>query len=294
MKTLLVTGASGFLGFNICRMVRNDWRTFGVYFSHRVAIEGVSLVQCDVTRWRELKDLFRKIRPDAVIHAAAVAKANLCQQDPSRSRALNIDASVNIAGLCSDSAIPCAFISTDLVFDGLNPPYGEDAPVSPVSVYGEHKVHAEAAMLDRHPDTVICRTALMFGDDSSLSPSFLQPMIAAMKENRPQRLFVDEFRTPLNVVCAVRGILLALATVRGRIHLGGLERISRYDFGLMLQDVLGLGDAPILPAKREEVPMAAPRPPDVSLDSSRAFKLGFRPRPLRVELEDLLAPVIRV
>lgn len=294
MKTLLVTGASGFLGFNICRMVRNDWRTFGVYFSHRVAIEGVSMVQCDATRWRELKELFRKTRPDAVIHAAAVAKPNLCQQDPSLSRAVNIDASVNIAGLCADYSVPCAFISTDLVFDGLNPPYVEDDPVSPVSIYGEHKVQAEAAMLDRHPETAICRTALMFGDDSSLSPSFIQPMIAAMRENRPQQLFVDEFRTPVNVSSAVRGILLALATARGRIHLGGSERISRYDFGLMLRDVLGMGASPILPAKREEVPMAAPRPQDVSLDSSRAFKLGFRPKPLRAELEDLLAPVFRV
>lgn len=287
MKTLLVTGASGFLGFNICRIARTDWKVFGAYFSRRVAIDGVNAIHIDATRFGELKRLFLRIRPAAVIHAAAVARTDLCRQNPSWSHAVNVEASINIAGLCSDLSIPCAFISSDLVFDGLNAPYREEDPVSPLSLYGEQKVQAEAAMLDRHPGTVVCRTSLMFGDDSSPSPSFVQPMISAMKEKRPQTLFTDEFRTPLSAGTAVQGILLALAGVRGCIHLGGAERISRYEFGLLLRDVLGLHKAPLNPGRRGDMETGAPKPADVSLNCSKAIGLGFRPASVRVELERL-------
>jgi len=291
VKTLLVTGASGFLGFNICRAARSSWKVFGAYFSRRAAIDGVNVVPVDATRFSELKKLFREVRPDAVIHAAAVARPNLCQQNPSWSHAVNVEASINIAGLCSDLTIPCAFISSDLVFDGLNAPYKEEDPVSPVSLYGEQKVQAETAVLDRHPGAAVCRTSLMFGDDSSPSTSFIQPMISAMKENRPQTLFIDEFRTPMSADTAVQGILLALAGARGRIHLGGPERISRYEFGLLLRDILGFRDARLNPGRQQDVAMPAPRPPDVSLDCSRAIELGFRPSPIRTELERLFGPV---
>ena len=291
MKNLLVTGASGFLGFNLCRAALTRWMVYGMYCSHRVVLEGANMVHADATRLDNLREVFRKTRPHAVIHAAALAKPNTCQEHPLISRAINVDASINIAGLCSDLGIPCAYVSTDLVFDGRNPPYRENDPVSPVSVYGEHKAEAERSMLDRHPETVVCRTSLMFGDDSSPSGSFIQPMIAAMRIGRSQTLFVDEFRTPLSAASAAHGIFLALSRVRGTLHLGGTERVSRYEFGLVLRKALGLPEAPLIAAHRRDVPMAAPRPADVSLDSSRAFGLGFKPAPLRGELERLLASV---
>lgn len=288
VKTLLVTGASGLLGFNLCRAALGRWKVYGMYCSHPVALEGVNMVRSDATRFAELKEMVLTIGPHAVIHAAALAKPNACQEDPVLSRAVNVDASINIAGICSDLAIPCVFVSTDLVFDGLNPPYQEDDPVSPVSVYGEHKVEAEIGMQERHPGTVVCRTSLMFGDDASPSASFIQPMIAAMKEGRSQMLFVDEWRTLLSVRCAAEGIFLALSHARGRLHLGGAERVSRYEFGQTLKEVLGLPEARLIAAHRRDVSMAAPRPEDVSLDSSRALALGFTPPPLKVQLNRLL------
>jgi dTDP-4-dehydrorhamnose reductase len=52
-----------------------------------------------------------------------------------------------------------------------------------------------------------------------------------LKEGKELRLFIDEFRTPVSGVTAAQGLLLALDKVRAIIHLGGKERISRYDFG---------------------------------------------------------------
>lgn len=76
---------------------------------------------------------------------------------------------------------------------------------------------------------------------------------------------------PVSVKAAVSGIFLALEKVRGLIHLGGVERISRYDFGRLLMDILDIQIAKVLPCEQKDIVMAAPRPPDVSLDSSKAF-----------------------
>ncbi|MBW4497806.1 MAG: NAD(P)-dependent oxidoreductase [Oscillatoria princeps RMCB-10] len=290
MKKLLVTGSSGFLGWNLCQLAKQKWQVYGTHFSHQVEIPGVKQLPADLTDFQELQRLFQEIGPDAAIHTAAQSQPNYCQTHPQESRAINVTASWNIAGLCADYSIPCAFTSTDLVFDGLNAPYRETDTVSPVSLYGEQKVLAEQGMLERYPRTAVCRLPLMFGG-APAAKSFIQPMLRALKEGQELALFVDEFRTPVSGNAAARGLLLALENVQGRIHLGGKERVSRYDFMRLLIEVLGLSDAKIKTCRQADVKMAAPRPPDVSLDSSKAFALGYQPLCLREEFEALRGKV---
>ena len=143
MKKLLVTGSSGFLGWNLCQLAKEKWQVYGTHFFHRIEIPGVKQLPVDLTDFQELQRLFKEIKPDAVIHTAAQSQPNYCQTHPQESRTINVTASWNLAGLCADYSIPCAFTSTDLVFDGLNAPYRETDPVSPLSLYGEQKVMAE-------------------------------------------------------------------------------------------------------------------------------------------------------
>ncbi|MCF6156817.1 MAG: NAD(P)-dependent oxidoreductase [Candidatus Brocadia sp.] len=287
MKNLLVTGASGFLGWNICQAAKNKWKTFGTVFSHPGEIAGVTIVKIDLTDFHKLKKLFQEARPDAVIHTAAKSDLNFCQTHRTESQRINVDASVTIAALCADYKIPCVFPSTDQVFNGLNAPYREEDPVCPVNFYGEQKVLAEEGMLKYHPQVAVCRMALMFGIPGPGAKSFIQPMIEKMREGTELRLFVDEFRTPLSVKAAVSGIFLALEKVQGLLHLGGIERISRYDFGKLLIETLNIREARLIPCRQKDVVMPAQRPPDVSLDSSKAFALGFKSFLLSEELRSL-------
>lgn len=287
MKKLIVTGASGFLGWNLCQLSQQEWKVYGTYFSHTVEIPGVTLLKVDLRNFQELKHIFQEIQPAAVIHTAAQSSPNLCQSHPQESSAINVTSSCNIAGLCADYAIKCAFTSTDLVFNGLNSPYRETDSVSPVNLYGEQKAKAEEGMLERYPLTAVCRMPLMFGVAAPPAQSFIQPFIQTLREGGELRLFTDEFRTPVSGTTAAKGLLLALETVNGRIHLGGKERISRYDFGRLLVEVLELPERGLKACQQNDVKMAAARPPDVSLDSSKAFALGYAPLSLREELEAL-------
>lgn len=284
---LLITGASGFLGWNLCQLASADWEVYGTSFSHRSEIPGATILKTDLRDFQQLKDVFQQLQPAGVIHLAAQSSPNVCQNQPEESYLLNVTIACNIAGLCADYGIPCVFTSTDLVFDGLNPPYQETDPVSPTSRYGEQKAIAEAEMLACYPATAVCRMPLMFGAVPSNASSFLQPFIQKLRAEEELKLFVDEFRTPVSATAAAQGLLLAFQTVQGRIHLGGRERISRYEFGRLMVDVLELPATGLKASRQQDVKMAAPRPPDVSLDSSKAFELGYAPRSLRDELAAL-------
>lgn len=291
MKKLLVTGASGFLGWNVCQLAKQKWDIYGTYCSHRTESPDITLLKVDLIDFEEVKRIFQEIQPDAVIHTAAQSSPNFCQSHPEESYAINVTASSNIAGLCADSLIPCVFTSTDLVFNGLNPPYRETDSVSPVNLYGEQKVLAEEEMLERYPMTAVCRMPLMFGIAAPPAQSFMQPFIQTLREGRELSLFIDEFRTPASGTTAAKGLLLALEQVNGRIHLGGKERVSRYDFGRLLVEALELPSEGLKACRQADVKMAAPRPPDVSLDSSKAFSLGYAPLLLSEELEALKGTV---
>ena len=284
MKKLLVTGASGFLGWNLCQQAYANWEVHGTYFSHKVTIPNTTLYRVDLTDFTALKQLLERVQPDAVIHTAAASKPNFCQTNREVAYAINVDAAVNIVSLCSDRNIPCAFTSTDLVFDGKNPFYKESDPVCPINHYGEQKAIAEQKMSE-YPKVALCRMPLMFGLPSPVASTFLQGIVSNLKAGKEVNLFSDEYRTPASGKAASQGLLLAVEKqVEGILHLGGKERVSRYDFGLLVADVLDLPTETIKPGLQADVVMVAPRSPDTSLDSSKAFALGYQPLPLREEL----------
>jgi dTDP-4-dehydrorhamnose reductase len=82
-------------------------------------------------------------------------------------------------------------------------------------------------------------------------------------------------------------LLLALDKAPDLLHLGGRERISRYEFGRLMGEVFDLPQARLIPCRQQDVPMPAPRPADVSLDSAKAIGLGYDPPSLRNELISL-------
>lgn len=281
---LLITGASGFLGWHLCQAAQANWQVYGLCHSKTPTLPGVTLTSLNLCNPQTVDDYLNQLAPAAVIHTAALSQPNACQLNPQLSYAVNVAASLQLAEVCARREIPLLFTSTDLVFDGKQAPYQETDPVAPVNLYGEHKVMAEQGILARHPQATICRMPLMFGA-APTAPSFLQGFVKTLRAGQPLPLFSDEFRTPVSGTQAAQGLLMVLAQrVRGIIHLGGSERFSRYEFGQILAEVLAVDPALLIPGQQADVPMPAPRPADVSLDSRLAFRLGYAPGSIRDQL----------
>lgn len=282
-KTLWITGISGFLGWNLSQRASSTWHVLGTYATRSVSLPNGMTAKLDLTDTAALREFMATQRPDAVIHTAAQSSPNYCQEHPDEAYAINVTASGAIADCCAEAAIPLVFTSTDLVFDGQHPPYRESDPVSPLSRYGEQKVQAECIILSRYPEATVCRMPLMFGY-APYASSFIQPFLAKLRAGEPLNLFTDEFRTPVSGRDAAQGLLLALDRASGVLHLGGRERLSRYEFGRLMIHALAVDQATLTPCRQSDVVMAAPRPPDVSLDSSLAYQLGYAPNSVEAEL----------
>ena len=285
---ILVTGASGLLGGVICRQATENWSVTGVCHRHQVTAPGVTPVRVDLTDGVKVQGLMADRKPHAVIHAAAMAQLPMCERDPRTSEAVNVRVPETLASLCAQRGIPFVFTSTDLVFDGLHAPYDEERPATPVCVYGRHKAQAEKAVLENHPGALVARLPLMVGFSDDAPPTFTLQMLRSICQGRPVKLFVDEFRTPVDIQSAARGLLHLLGRARGILHLGGRRRLSRYDLGLMMAARLEMAPTMLEPVKIRSLALDVARSPDCSLDSSKAYGLGYDP----ASLEDAIQRIV--
>jgi dTDP-4-dehydrorhamnose reductase len=158
-----------------------------------------------------------------------------------------------------------------------------------VNIYGTQKVSAEKKVLEIYSEACVLRMPLMFGNGGSYAQSFMQPFLQKLQKEESLQLFTDEYRSVVGGYSAAKGILQALNNNwQGLYHLGGKEKLSRYDFGVLLCEAFGIDKKLITPALQSEVvKMAAPRPPDVSLHSAKAFSQGYEPLGVSEELKQL-------
>ncbi len=286
-KRLLVTGVSGFLGWNLCAIAAESYKTFGTCFRHVVSPDECEVIQIDLTSHDRVVEMLDLIKPHIIVHTAALSQPNYCQDHPAESELINVSVPTHLAQLCAEKKIRFVFTSTDLVFDGTAAPYKESDPVCPLSLYGEQKVRAERNILASNPDASVCRMPLMYGDPSPVSGSFIQPLISKLKNGVNLNLFTDEFRTPVSARDAGTGLLLAARKHSGILHLGGPQRLSRFDMGIKIAKSMGFSTDLIKPIRQEDIPMPAPRPKDVSLNSCTAQGLGWKAGPMTQSLEKL-------
>jgi dTDP-4-dehydrorhamnose reductase len=133
----------------------------------------------------------------------------------------------------------------------------------------------------------------MYGfPDAARKPTFFETLIENLKAKRPVRLFTDEFRTPLWLDDAARAcIALAQSDMRGVVHVGGPERLSRFEMGERVAAALGAEGRLLERASREDFASPEPRVRDVSLVSQRyADQFGGPPgRPMHEVLPLMLA-----
>jgi dTDP-4-dehydrorhamnose reductase len=279
MKTrLLITGATGHLGSYLIREVAETQLEVIAWGNSRTAtLASTRTVSVDLTDPSRVAAAFRDAQPNVVIHTAANANANKCAKDPAAAVAVNARATETLAGHCNAVGSRLVYVSTDLVFDGNRGHYSEDDPASPTSVYGRTKLDGEPTVL-AGPKNAVVRVSWMFGPSLNGDKSFFVEQIEALRGGPKRTLYTDEWRTPLALQTAAQALIgIALSNVSGILHVGGPERMSRWEFGERLAAYLGTTVTGLLSSCRPSGP-GEPRPRDVSLDSTR-WRVSFPDQP---------------
>jgi dTDP-4-dehydrorhamnose reductase len=286
---LLITGVSGMLGSTLVRIAReheDDFVVIGAYHTHAVELESAEAVKLDILDDEAVADALDGHEPHAVIHLAAMTNTNACERDEDACQTVNVDATRSLARACAEHDIALVFASTDLVFAGDDAPYAESDEPNPINAYGRSKADAEPLVLE-HRRSCVCRLPLLYGRPSPVfehtagkhGGSFLQGFLQTLREGEPMHLFTDEFRTMASAADAARGLILAAdrllegwdAPADERIlHLGGPERLSRFDFGSLLCQAFNLDPALIRAGTQADADLPAPRPAAEALASIAA------------------------
>ncbi len=164
------------------------------------------------------------------------------------------------------------------MFDGRQGHYREDDPVNPLSVYAETKAQAERIVLANPRHTVI-RTSLNGGTSPTGDRGFNEEMRRAWRQGQTLTLFDDEFRCPIPALVTARAIWEFVdRRATGLWHLAGAERLSRWEIGQTLAARWPQLHPQLRRASLHEY-SGAPRPPDTSLDCTRAQSFLSFPLP---------------
>ncbi|MCA8921652.1 MAG: SDR family oxidoreductase [Planctomycetes bacterium] len=272
---VLVTGGSGFLGCYVCdALLARGHGVIGTSTDGQSLPDGVTRAALRLDDGgREAAKLVGSLSPDAVLHLAAFSDADRCAQDPAAAQRVNAQATGRIAHAAHARGAHLIYASTDLVFDGRESPYADDAPLSPLGVYPLSKALGEAAVRAVNPAFLVARLALMYGLKRGRHGSFTDHFVERLRAGEPVKLFVDQWRTPVEVGDAAQ-LLVELLEQRtpGVLNVAGPERVDRHELGLALAEALDLDTSLCHPGRVADAGLA-PRPADVALDVRRLTAL---------------------
>ena len=282
-KTVLVTGANGLLGNAIFRLTKGQGR-LGIIATGRgerrpSVPEAIPYTSCDLEDEQSVKTMLEDVKPDVIIHGAAMTQVDACEQTPDVCMRANVDATRYLLKH-APAHTRMVFVSTDFVFDGTKAMYRETDAPNPISVYGESKLLAEKEVINSGRSYAILRTMLVYGYAPELSrTNIVLWVVDSLKNGKNIRVVDDQFRGPTLVDNLANACLLASDSHNNSVyHISSSDYISMYDFARKIADVWNLDDTLISPIKSSELGQPAARPPKTGFVIDRAMEeLNFRP-----------------
>jgi dTDP-4-dehydrorhamnose reductase len=209
---MLVIGGRGLLGREVTRQALGAGLRVVPTGRRDVDIRDRSAVVAFVDR----------VRPAVLVNAA------FQQSD----WATTADGAAQVAAAAVSAGARLVHISSDAVFSGLAPSYGEACLPDPIVPYGAAKAAAETSVKALDPGAVIVRTSLIIGNGLSVHERFVHGLASG---SVPGVLYTDDVRCPVHVSDLASALLeLAGSSYSGVHHVAGLDAVSRYDLGVLI------------------------------------------------------------
>ncbi|MEW6241697.1 MAG: SDR family oxidoreductase, partial [Chloroflexota bacterium] len=244
---LLITGASGLLGLNLALEAMSAHEVIGVDRGKLVRAP-FRVVKTDLLAPDAVETLLDATRPEWVVHCAALADLEACEDDPGLARRLNADIPAQLASACAARGIRLVHISTDAVFDGTKDGfYTEEDTPNPLGIYAQTKLAGERAVLEASPGAVVARVNFYgwsLGGRRSLAEFFFNNLT----HNKSMSGFTDVVFCPM-FVRHLAGVLLSMLEKRlsGLYHAVGAQAMSKYQFGVEIARKFSLPESEISP-----------------------------------------------
>lgn len=224
-KTVLVTGACGWLGSAIVRalldrgdvVVGTDLAITPPIAALSVREPRLTAIAADLSEWHQIVRLFEKHRPDAVVHTAAIVGVVFTADIPLKALQVNVGGSINLFEAMRLSGVKRVIhISSEETYgDFQKPVIDEEHPQRPVSVYGLTKLTVEhygrIYSRDHGLECINARTCWVYGPHLPrlrMPRTFIEAALRGEPYHQPDggNLAVDQ----VYIADTVTGVLLAL------------------------------------------------------------------------------------
>lgn len=162
-KTILIFGASSFLGSNLIEGLKHDFRIVGTFYDTQVRIPGVLTLRCDVLKKDMVNRLVAQFRPDVTIYAAGMSSIAGCHANPKLADALNSAGLINVCSSAERFGSKFVFISSSFVLGGEDITYHESDTPFPATVYGGSLASSEFYVQKSCLNYIIFRSCPLYG-----------------------------------------------------------------------------------------------------------------------------------
>ncbi len=288
---VLVTGGTGLLGTKVVELAqRRGLETFSAA-RRPPAPEAppAPFMPLDLTNRASVQAAFERVRPNLVIHTAAMADVDACEREPELAWAVNAEGTTYVAEACRVHDARLVYVSTDYVFDGTAGPYREEDATNPLNVYAETKLAGERAVA-MLPNAITARTAVLYGWAPGIRSNLVLWLLDRLARGEPAPAATDQAGSP-TLADNLAEMLIALAVGRqtGVYHVAGATMTDRYRFCRLAAEVFGYDPDLIRPIRSAEISRPARRPANVALviDKLRRDVPEARPLAAREALEVL-------
>ena len=278
MKKTLVTGADGMLGSEVVDALAD---------THDVV--GIDLNELDITDEDATRSLLLDVSPDCVVNCAAYTDVDGAQAQRELAFEVNARGAGNVARAGAEAGAFVVQLSTDYVFDGGKAgPYIESDAPSPVNVYGESKLEGEREVERASADSLVVRTAWLYGHRGR---NFVEFVLDAAAAGHPLRIVEDQRGAPTNardLATILRE--LVVRRPRGVVHATNSGSCSWFEFTREILEAAGRRGVTVQPIPSSELDRPAPRPKNSVLSLERLSSiLGWAPRPWQEALREYVA-----
>ena len=248
---------------------------------------GIDLPEVDICDPAALERLMAAVRPDLILHCAAMTDVDGAARDPALAYRINGLGTQNVALAAGQAGAAMLYVSTNEVFDGARgAPYTEfDAP-NPINAYARSKLAGEWYVTHLLTRFYVARTAWL---TAAGGRNFVHRIQQLADERGALRVVTDEVANPTFCEDLADALLRLVATQHyGIYHLTNAGYCSRYDYARKVLDLSGRGQVAIEPIRLADYPRASTPPPFAPMANIAAAALGITLRPWETALEEFL------
>jgi len=280
MSRFMVTGASGLLGLNFALAVDGkQHQVTGVDNRNPLGWINFKTRQADLTEPGILERLVEEIKPEVILHCAAMANVDDCEKRPDDAKRVNAILPGEIAETAKKHGIKMVHISTDAVFDGRKGNYSETETPNPLSVYARTKRDGELSVLSANPTALMTRVNF-YGWSISGTRSLAEFFVNNLSEGKEVKGFTDIHFCPMMVLDLAATLVEAVEKdLDGLYHCVGPQSMSKYEFGLAIARQFGFNEKLVHASSLSEGGLAAARSPNLTLSTQKLASALGHPLP---------------